>query len=596
MKIVCDNCGAKYQISDEKVRNKVFKIRCKKCSHVIVVRAGASGRESAPAPGAEQGAEEPTRVVGQSAPAEAPAGDAIWYVVVNREQVGPLTPAEVERRFRAGEIDAETFTWAEGMSDWVRLAAVTEFAHLFEAAEPRPAAIGAEPSASVFSSAEEGDEDVMVSRNESASESLFGSAAAEEPASPRVGGQQLLHQRNENSVLFSLDSLASDVEARGSARPAVASTGGSEGSGLIDISALLGPGPAADAQGGDDAFGGGGPAPLAPAAPAPAGVAPIPALVTRRRGNTGAIVAAIVVGGLLVGGGVFAAMVYLSKDKANDERPVVTANDEAGAQEPVKVPVGGPPAAPAGEKGAAAAEGESEKAAANAEPPKADDAPKAVADDEPNERAAANDEDDRSERRAGGARRAEKRDRPRPTAVSRRDRERERKGSRVEPEDQPRPRAEVTRATERPKPEPRRPERRAPKKGGDDIDSLLSNLDGKKSGRPAARSAAAPAAKAAPSGADNPLLPEQLSRNDILMVVRRKTPAVLRCKERQPDASGTVTVRLTIGRNGRVNDARIVSGNFRGSPVGNCVESVARTFQFPQFRGDPMTINLPFRL
>ena len=38
MKIVCDSCGTKYSIADEKVRGKVFKIRCKKCSHIIVVR------------------------------------------------------------------------------------------------------------------------------------------------------------------------------------------------------------------------------------------------------------------------------------------------------------------------------------------------------------------------------------------------------------------------------------------------------------------------------------------------------------------------------------------------------------------------------
>ena len=38
MKIVCEACQAKYSIADEKVRGKVFKIRCKKCSHVIVVR------------------------------------------------------------------------------------------------------------------------------------------------------------------------------------------------------------------------------------------------------------------------------------------------------------------------------------------------------------------------------------------------------------------------------------------------------------------------------------------------------------------------------------------------------------------------------
>ena len=65
MKIVCDNCATKYSIADEKVRGKVFKIRCKKCSHIIVVRGGADGsveassRDAAPAadagfPGEEQ--------------------------------------------------------------------------------------------------------------------------------------------------------------------------------------------------------------------------------------------------------------------------------------------------------------------------------------------------------------------------------------------------------------------------------------------------------------------------------------------------------------------------------------------------------------
>ena len=38
MKIVCDNCGAKYAIADEKVAGRVFKLRCKKCGEPVVVR------------------------------------------------------------------------------------------------------------------------------------------------------------------------------------------------------------------------------------------------------------------------------------------------------------------------------------------------------------------------------------------------------------------------------------------------------------------------------------------------------------------------------------------------------------------------------
>jgi predicted Zn finger-like uncharacterized protein len=49
MKIVCDACSAKYSIADEKVQGKVFKIRCKKCSNIIVVRGTGGAEEAAPA-------------------------------------------------------------------------------------------------------------------------------------------------------------------------------------------------------------------------------------------------------------------------------------------------------------------------------------------------------------------------------------------------------------------------------------------------------------------------------------------------------------------------------------------------------------------
>src|SRR5512139_419817 len=109
MKIVCDACQAKYSISDDKVQGKVFKIRCKKCSNIIVVRGGGGGAAEAAAPAA--GEKEP-RVYdyghegGEAAPA---ADDAVWHVVINQDQVGPMTAVEVEQKFASGEIDAETY-------------------------------------------------------------------------------------------------------------------------------------------------------------------------------------------------------------------------------------------------------------------------------------------------------------------------------------------------------------------------------------------------------------------------------------------------------------------------------------------------------
>ena len=106
MKIVCDACQAKYSISDDKVQGKVFKIRCKKCSNIIVVRGGAGAAEPvAPTP------EKETRVYdyGDEGGDQPPAGDeSVWHVVINQDQVGPMTAAEVPQRFAAGEIDGET--------------------------------------------------------------------------------------------------------------------------------------------------------------------------------------------------------------------------------------------------------------------------------------------------------------------------------------------------------------------------------------------------------------------------------------------------------------------------------------------------------
>src|SRR5512139_3336405 len=99
MKIVCDACQAKYSIADEKIQGKAFKIRCKKCNHVIVVKVGADGahiassgeRPRSSGAYAAVGGTEGKRTSASHAVAAAPAGEqAVWHVVVDGEQVGPL--------------------------------------------------------------------------------------------------------------------------------------------------------------------------------------------------------------------------------------------------------------------------------------------------------------------------------------------------------------------------------------------------------------------------------------------------------------------------------------------------------------------------
>ena len=118
MKIICDSCGAKYSIADEKVQGKVFKIRCKKCSEVIVVEgtsvaSGGGGVDDYQSPYEDEGASE-------------------WYVVIDGERVGPVTAGEVEGYFSAGQLHAESYIWKDGLDDWVMLETVDAFGHLLQ--------------------------------------------------------------------------------------------------------------------------------------------------------------------------------------------------------------------------------------------------------------------------------------------------------------------------------------------------------------------------------------------------------------------------------------------------------------------------------
>jgi TonB family protein len=266
MKIVCDACQAKYSISDDKVQGKVFKIRCKKCSNIIVVRGGAGASEPAPAPVVEKD----TRVYDYGYDGggdQAPAGDeAVWHVVINQDQVGPMTAADVQRRFSSGEIDAETYIWREGFADWLPMTQVDQFAALATGSSA-PAGGGGGAVASMFSNTSTGlgDEagtmrsdpgDLFAAASSSARHAdddggdLFGSKPAA-PARVSAGdaaAAKMRGERNENSVLFSLNNLAQLASDRPAPAPSAPSSSsgaghatgsaGVEGSGLIDIRSM----------------------------------------------------------------------------------------------------------------------------------------------------------------------------------------------------------------------------------------------------------------------------------------------------------------------------------------------------------------------
>ena len=174
MKLVCDACAAKYSISDDKVAGKIFKIRCKKCSHVIVVRGGV---------------EAPVASV------EAPPSAADdWHAVVDGQQIGPFDSREVSRRRAAGELDDDSYVWREGMTDWAPLGSIDALRDA-----PRDADAPREPVADVT---------------------------------------RLRGERNESSVLFTLGNLAKLAAPPPTTSATTTAAAVTEGSGLIDIRAL----------------------------------------------------------------------------------------------------------------------------------------------------------------------------------------------------------------------------------------------------------------------------------------------------------------------------------------------------------------------
>lgn len=48
--------------------------------------------------------------------------EAVWFVVIDGEQVGPLTEEGVMRRLDRGEISSDTLIWRAGMGEWQRIA------------------------------------------------------------------------------------------------------------------------------------------------------------------------------------------------------------------------------------------------------------------------------------------------------------------------------------------------------------------------------------------------------------------------------------------------------------------------------------------
>jgi predicted Zn finger-like uncharacterized protein len=228
MKISCHSCGSKYTIADDKVRGRRVKVRCKSCGTPIVV----DGAEPQPAeeppnvastPGAEGFSEQP--------PVAQPGADP-WSVNLSDTDQRSMTTEEIVAGWSSGLVTEDAFAWKEGMDDWIPVHEVPELKPLLgRRSQPAPPAAFAAPIAAPVTSAR-----LSGGRTQGAAD-LFGavdSAGSEEevatsaPAAPAMLPGATAYdakpsgQRNENSVLFSLDALKVGFSAPATPSPSPA--------------------------------------------------------------------------------------------------------------------------------------------------------------------------------------------------------------------------------------------------------------------------------------------------------------------------------------------------------------------------------------
>ncbi len=559
MKIVCDSCGAKYSIADEKVAGKIFKIRCKKCSAVLEVRGDQTGAHP----------------FGGGASPQDPGGEPIWYIVVDGEQQGPLRPIELSQLFAKGSVGLDSYVWIEGFDDWKAAGDVPELAQLFGGATAQ--AKGATDDTSSFgtggdlfsdSNGREPTSEIDTSSNMFAgfedSPTPTGAqdsplAAASQDSGASAGGfgggavgaatpQRMTGQRNENSVLFSLTNLQ-QLASRGGSTPEAATTAVSqpaassavqaapaagEGSGLIDIRALAKsttPGTkTAPSQAVDDllSIGTGGGASLGTPL-----LGPMP--LETSEGNRwlwigGAAIAVIAI----VGAGVGVGMALGGSD---DDALEITAPADQEPSQPI----------PGSNEVATAAQ-------APADPPE-----QALAVAEPVEAATIEEPAEAAPAPEIGARAPKKRS----SSSSQR-------------------RRRTSKSTTAAKPAP------APKKrSSNNLNALMDEVVGGSSPSKPKRTT-----KSSSSSSSN--LPDAPTRNDVKTALQGVSGAVKSCKK---DSGGTASVKVVFsGKTGRTSSAKVASGPFKGTAVGSCIESAVKRARVPRFKQSSFKVTFPYRL
>jgi predicted Zn finger-like uncharacterized protein len=343
VKLSCPSCGAKYSIADEKVHDRLAKIRCRKCSATIII----DGKVAPPSvytseASGSHAAETDDGGGGGGAGGPAPGQYSVDF---GDNDQRTMSADDIAQAYRRGELTRETYVWAEGMGDWTAIGDIPELAGALDSGGAAPAP-QPQPRAAARSGSGRGSAHDLFGGIETAGSEADITTSAPQPAAPQIA----TGARNESSVLFSLSALTASAGPSASAptRPSASMVDNKvDDSGLIDLKALT----SSVANQAPMSPLGLGNAPLGMAAPLGGMTAPAISTddhMSRPQGSkTGLYIAAamVVVGALIAG-----AIVFTSSKEAPSAAasavttPAVTAAPVAtAAPEPKKEELAAPP-------------------------------------------------------------------------------------------------------------------------------------------------------------------------------------------------------------------------------------------------------------
>ena len=87
-----------------------------------------------------------------------------------------------------------------------------------------------------------------------------------------------------------------------------------------------------------------------------------------------------------------------------------------------------------------------------------------------------------------------------------------------------------------------------------------------------------------------------LGRVDLMNVLKKEKTKFKKCLTLDPKLKGTVNVMVIIQRNGKVSSAKSTSAKLRKSPANSCVITTVKSLRFPTYTGDLVSVPLPITL